>query len=90
MYVKQSYGMIKLLIKDKPKAHFHMLCIERMMKMSKKLNKQLPKGIREKNGSYEARAMINGFNICLHGKDLEALVQEFELAKEQADRKSVV
>lgn len=88
MYVKQSYGMIKLLIKDKPKAHFHMLCIERMMKMSKKLNKQLPKGIREKNGSYEARAMINGFNICLHGKDLEALVQEFELAKEQA-RKNI-
>lgn len=55
--------------------------------MSRKLNNnKLPKGIREKNGSYEARCMCNGINICLHGKDLDVLVQEFELAKEQAKK----
>jgi len=46
--------------------------------------KKLPKGIREKNGTYEARAMINGKKISLYGKDLDALVLAFEAAKERA------
>ena len=43
---------------------------------------RLPKGIRMKNGSYEARATIKGVCICLHNKDLKQLKQDFEAAKE--------
>ena len=32
--------------------------------------KALPKGIREKKGSYEARAVVNGIKINLYGSDL--------------------
>lgn len=42
---------------------------------------RLPKGIRIKNGSYEARATIKGVSICLHNKDLKQLKQDFEAAK---------
>lgn len=45
---------------------------------------QLPKGIRIKNGSYEARATVKGISICLHNTDLEQLKKDFEKAKEQA------
>ena len=41
----------------------------------------LPKGIRIKNGSYEARAVVKGVSICLHNKDLTQLKQDFEAAK---------
>lgn len=54
---------------------------------NKKLNRELPKGIREKNGSYEARASINGISICLHSKNLEQLIEDFDFAKEQARKK---
>lgn len=46
--------------------------------------KKLPKGIRSNNGSYEARAMINGIKISLYGKDLEKLIVDFEDAKMKA------
>lgn len=47
--------------------------------------KKLPRGIREKgNGSYEARATVNGTKISICGKDLEKLIIEFDSAKEQA------
>lgn len=46
--------------------------------------KKLPRGIRENKGTYEARATVNGIKINLYGTDLEALIEEFESAKEQA------
>ena len=46
--------------------------------------KKLPKGIREKNGSYEARATVNGIKISMYGSDLKKLIEDFEAAKEQA------
>lgn len=49
-----------------------------------KKEEQLPKGVRKNKGSYEARAKINGVSICLHGKDLEALLNEFNAAKAAA------
>lgn len=54
--------------------------------MSVRLNVKLPKGIRIKNGSYEARACIKGVNICLHSTDLDKLIQLFEAAKENAKK----
>ena len=47
---------------------------------------KLPKGIRVNNGSYEARASVNGIKINLYGKDLEKLTADFEEAKEKARR----
>ncbi len=44
----------------------------------------LPKGIRFKNGSYEARANVNGIQIRLYSTDLKKLQKDFEAAKEQA------
>lgn len=45
----------------------------------------LPKGIRQlANGRYEARAQVNKKSINLYGKDLNALIQEFEDEKEKA------
>ena len=44
--------------------------------------KVLPRGVREKNGSYEARAVVNGIRINLYGTDLNELMEEFEKAKE--------
>ena len=44
--------------------------------------KALPRGVREKNGSYEARAVVNGIRINLYGTDLNELMEEFEKAKE--------
>ena len=44
--------------------------------------KALPRGVREKNGSYEARAVVNGIRINLYGTDLNELMDEFEKAKE--------
>ena len=44
--------------------------------------KALPRGVREKNGSYEARAVVNGIRINLYGTDLNELTEEFEKAKE--------
>ena len=35
--------------------------------------KALPRGVREKNGSYEARAVVNGIRINLYGTDLNEL-----------------
>ena len=49
--------------------------------------KKLPTGIRMKNGSYEARASVNGIKINLYGTDLEKLIEEFEFAKKQARQK---
>lgn len=46
--------------------------------------KALPRGVREKNGSYEARAVVNGIRINLYGTDLNELMEEFEKAKENA------
>ena len=46
--------------------------------------KALPRGVREKNGSYEARAVVNGIRINLYGTDLNELMDEFEKAKESA------
>lgn len=46
--------------------------------------KKLPKGIRQKHGSYEARAVVNGIKINMYGKDLESLIENFEKAKNQA------
>ena len=40
--------------------------------------KALPRGVREKNGSYEARAVGNGIRINLYGTDLNELMEEFE------------
>ncbi len=51
---------------------------------AKKSGKSLPKGIREKNGSYEARAVVNKIPIQLNNTDLDKLIVEFELAKERA------
>ena len=31
--------------------------------------KALPRGVREKNGSYEARAVVNGIRINLYGTE---------------------
>lgn len=42
---------------------------------------RLPKGIRLKNGSYEARATIKKKSICIHGKDLDDVIARFEQAK---------
>ena len=40
--------------------------------------RKLPRGIREKgNGSYEARATVNGIKISICGKDLDKLIIEF-------------
>ena len=44
--------------------------------------KKLPKGISFNKGMYEARAMIHGHKIRLYGKDLDQLMTEFEMAKE--------
>ena len=49
--------------------------------------KKLPTGIRMKNGSYEARASVNGIKINLYGTNLEKLIEEFEFAKKQAKQK---
>lgn len=46
--------------------------------------KNLPRGIRENKGAYEARAMVNGVKIYRYGRDLDKLLIEFEAAKEQA------
>lgn len=46
--------------------------------------KALPRGVREKNGSYEARVVVNGIRINLYGTDLNELMEEFEKAKENA------
>ena len=46
--------------------------------------KALPRGIRKKNGSFEARAVVNGIKINLYGADLNTLIEEFEKAKESA------
>ena len=46
--------------------------------------KALPRGIREKNGSFEARAVVNGIKINLYGADLNTLIEDFEKAKESA------
>ena len=43
----------------------------------------LPKGIRLKNGSYEARARINGQDITLHSTDLNCLIRDFEAEKKR-------
>jgi len=56
---------------------------ENRLSMTKR---KLPKGIRENNGTYEARASINGEKIRVYGRDLEKLIGDFELAKEQARR----
>ena len=49
--------------------------------------RKLPRGIREKaNGSYEARATVNGTKISICGKDLDKLISEFDAAKEQAGK----
>lgn len=45
---------------------------------------KLPRGIRENRGTYEARAMVNGIKISLYGSDLDALIVEFNGAKERA------
>ena len=37
--------------------------------------KALPRGVREKNGSYEARAVVNGIRINLYGTDLNELME---------------
>ena len=44
-------------------------------------NKKLPKGIRRKNGGYEARAQIDGKKVCVYGDDLEQVIENFEAAK---------
>ena len=44
----------------------------------------LPKGVRRKGGTYEARATINKIPIYAYGKDLDLLLKEFEYKKEQA------
>ena len=46
--------------------------------------KALPRGVREKNGSYEARVVVNGIRINLYGTDLNEMMEEFEKAKENA------
>ncbi len=46
--------------------------------------KKLPRGIRFKNGTYEARAQVDGQTIRMYGKDLEKLVRDFEDAKQRA------
>ncbi len=48
--------------------------------------RKLPKGIREKNGAYEARAMVSGIRINLYSANLDSLIKDFERAKEQAKR----
>ena len=45
---------------------------------------KLPRGIRENRGTYEARAMVNGIKISLYGSDLDALIVEFNEAKDRA------
>jgi len=45
---------------------------------------KLPRGIRENRGTYEARAMVNGIKISLYGSNLDALIVEFNGAKERA------
>jgi hypothetical protein len=51
----------------------------------------LPKGIRFSKGSYEARKTINGVSICLHNKNLDELIVQFnesvEMAKNNIDYK---
>lgn len=51
----------------------------------------LPKGIRLSKGSYEARKTVNGVSICLHNKDLDKLIVQFneviEMAKNSVDYK---
>ena len=44
---------------------------------------KLPTGIREKNGTYEARATVRGHNITLYEKDLDDLVKRFTEEKEK-------
>lgn len=50
--------------------------------------KKLPKGIREKNGAFEARAMVKGIKINMYGTDLDTLIEEFEEAKRKAEATS--
>lgn len=50
--------------------------------------KALPRGVREKNGSYEARAVVNGIRINLYGTDvldnmMEEEIKKFGVAKTQ-------
>lgn len=51
----------------------------------------LPKGIRLSKGSYEARKTVNGVSICLHNKNLDKLIVQFneaiEMAKNSVDYK---
>lgn len=49
--------------------------------------RKLPKGIREKNGAYEARARVNGIKINMYSTNLDNLIEDFEHAKEQAGRR---
>ena len=44
---------------------------------------KLPIGIREKNGTYEARATVRGHKITLYGSDLDDLVKRFTEEKEK-------
>ena len=46
--------------------------------------RSLPKGIRENKGTYEARAVVNGIKVHLYGSNLEELIKEFDVAKENA------
>ena len=39
--------------------------------------RKLPKGIREKNGAYEARAMVNGIKINMYSANLDNLIEDF-------------
>lgn len=52
------------------------------------MSTNLPKGIREKNGSYEARVMINGVKISLFNTDLNELIRDFEKAKREFEKET--
>ena len=52
------------------------------------MSTNLPKGIREKNGSYEARAMRNGVKISLFNTDLNELIRDFEKAKRELEKET--
>lgn len=56
------------------------------MKMAKDLKgKELGTGLRQrKDGRYEARAKVNGIDICLYNLNLKDLKKDFEEAKEKA------
>ena len=40
--------------------------------------KALPRGVREKNGSYEARAVVNGIRINLYGTGIHWIIEKPE------------